>query len=316
MEHEEIVGPRARAASPREMKTFRINRGNLVTTVLILVIIIQIFLQIFLFLDLHSYYISQRIALESEYGSLQSACESLQTSYNVLQSNYYHFLSGYADLRYQINKRAPQFGSGSDVKGFIMPKDTAVKDTVLRITGGWSTISNWSEFCNDGKKIYDWVVDNIRYRRDGLFPVLPLEPSGNIEYVRDMWQFPNETLSLKEGDCEDMAILLTSMMLSYGGEKYGKTECILIGGSLGIHVGVQMLFAGDKLTILDPAGPYYTRTLNDSIDSKDISTEINNWLNFWKPLAGSDVRVERVFSNSTDKEFSSTSEYVSWMFAR
>jgi hypothetical protein len=234
----------------------------------------------------------------------------------VLQSNYYHFLSGYADLRYRINERAPQFGSATGVKDFITPKDTAVENTILRITDGWSTISIWSEFCTDGKKMYDWVVDNIGYRRDGLFPVLPPETSGNIEYVRDMWQFPNETLSLKEGDCEDMAVLLTSMMLSYGGEKYGKTECILIAGSSGIHVGVQMLFVGDRLTILDPAGCYYTKALNGTVDCKDISTEINNWLDFWKPVAGSDVCVERVFSNSTDTRFSSTSEYVSWMFAR
>jgi hypothetical protein len=311
MEHEEIVGQHFRAAS-REIKTPSINKWHLVTSVLILVIIIQIFL----FLNLHSYYLSQRAEIESEYDSLRSTCESLQISYDVLQSNYYHFISGYADLRYQINKRAPQFGSANVVEDFITPKDPSVEDTVLQVTNGWSTISNWSEFCDDGKKMYDWILDNIRYGRDGLFPVIPPEPSGNIEYVRDMWQFPNETLSLKEGDCEDMAILLTSMMLSYGGEKYGKTECILIAGSLGAHVGVQVLFAGDKLTILDPAGHYYTKTLNGNVDSKDISTEINNWLDFWKPIAGNDVRVERVFSNSTDVEFSSTSEYVSWMFAR
>lgn len=315
MEHEEIVEPSPRAAS-REIKTFRTNKWRLVTSVLILVIIIQIFLQIFLFLDLHSYYLSQRAELDSEYDSLQNTCESLQISYDVLQSKYYKFLSGYADLRNQINKRAPQFGSRSVVEDFITPKDAAVEDVVLQITGGWSIISNWTEFCNDAKKMYDWVVDNIGYRRDGLFPMLPSESWGNVEYARDMWQFPNETLSLKEGDCEDMAILLTSMMLSCGSEKYGKAECILIAGSLGIHVGVQMLFAGDKLTIFDPAGHYYTQALNGTIDCKEVSTEINNWLNFWEPVAGSDVGVERVFSNSTDVEFSSTSEYVSWMFAR
>jgi hypothetical protein len=317
MEHEkEVTESHRRAAPPQEIKTFRTYKWHLATLLLILVIIIQVFLQIYLFLDLHSYYISQRIGLESEFDSLRSTCESLQISLNLLQSNYYRFLSGYADLRNQINMRAPQLGGGSDVRGFITPNDTAVENTVLQMTAGWSTISSWSDLCNDGKKMYDWVVANISYRHDGLFPILPLEPSGNIEYVRDMWQFSNETLILKEGDCDDMATLLTSMMLSYGGEKYGKTECILIEGSLGVHVAVQMLTAGDKLTILDPAGHYYTQTPSGNIDCKDISTEINNWLNYWKPIAGSDVCVKRVFSNSIDEGFSSTSEYVSWMFNR
>jgi hypothetical protein len=308
MEHEEIVEPPPLAAPPPETKRFPINKWHLVTLVLVIIVIVQIFL----YLYLNSYYISERSELQSEYSSLKSSCGLLQVSYDMLQSNYYSFLSGYADLRNQINKRALQFG----VEGFVTPNDTTVENVVLQITGGWNTTADWSEFLNNVKKMYDWVVNNIKFRPDGLFPTLPSTPLGNIEYKRDMWQFPNETLSLGEGDCEDMAILLTSMMLSYSGEKYGKTECIMIVGSLGSHVGVQMLVAGDKLTILDPAAYYYTQTLYGNIDSKDISTEINNWLNYWNPKLGSDVRVERVFSNSLDEDFFSTSEYVSWMYSR
>jgi hypothetical protein len=308
MVHEEIVELSRLEASPPEIRRFPINKWHLATLVLVIIVITQIFL----YLKLNSDYIYQRSELQLEYNSLHSSCGLLQVSYDMLQSNYYSFLSGYADLRNQINKRALQFG----VKDFITPKDTAVENVVLNITGGWSTTSDWSEFWNNVKKMYDWVVNSIKFRPDGLFPTLPSTPLGNIEYKRDMWQFPNETLSLREGDCEDMAMLLTSIMLSYGGEKYGKIECIMIRGSLGAHVGLQMLFTGDKLTILDPAGHFYTQTLDGNLDSKDISTEINNWLNHWEPEVGSDARVERVFSSSVDKEFSSISEYVSWMYTR
>ena len=112
-----------------------------------------------------------------------------------------------------------------------------------------------------------------------------------------------------------MAILLTSMILSYNGEKYS-IECIELTGSLGSHVGVQFPVTGNKLTILDPAGNYYTQTWYSSLTSEDITTEINNWLSHWRPSLGNDVRVYSVFSNTLVKYFSSTSEYVSWMYNR
>ena len=112
-----------------------------------------------------------------------------------------------------------------------------------------------------------------------------------------------------------MAILLTSMILSYNGEKYS-IECIELTGSLGSHVGVQFPVTGNKLTILDPAGNYYTQTWYSSLTSEDITTEINNWLSHWRPSLGNDVRVYSVFSNTLVKSFSSTSEYVSWMYNR
>jgi len=255
---------------------------------------------------------SEHRALISEHQNLKSSYDTLQSGYSSLQSSYDSYVSDYGALRNQINQRTLQQG----VKDFITPLETAVKSKVLQITGGWSNPSDWNEFWTDVKAMYDWVVSNIEYRYDGLSPILPSSPSGNIEYSDEMWQFPKETLNLMKGDCEDMAVLLTSMILSYGGTKFGGAECISIEGSLGGHVGVQILVAGDKLTILDPAGKYYTQTWYGSIDSKDISTEIDNWLNYWQSEMGNDVRVERVFSNDLDKSFSSTSEYISWMYSR
>jgi hypothetical protein len=112
-----------------------------------------------------------------------------------------------------------------------------------------------------------------------------------------------------------MAILLASMIRFYNGQEYW-VECINIRGSKGGHVGVQMPVTGDKLTILDPAGNYYTHTWSGSIDHEDISTEITDWLNYWKSDCGSDVSVEKVFSDDLEKSFSSTSEYTSWMYNR
>ncbi len=250
-------------------------------------------------------------SLEASYDSLQSNYDSLQTNYDILQSSFDSYYADYANLRNLINQRALHL----DIMDFVTPNDPAVSSTALSITGGWSDPSDINEYWSDVKKMYDWVVNNVEYRSDGLFPVIPSTPAGSVQYEKEMWQFPSETLDLEQGDCEDMAILLASMILSYNDGEYW-VECILITGSLGAHAAVQFPVTGDKLTILDPAGHYYTQDGYGNLDSKTISTEINNWLNYWKPDLGSDVRVYRVFSSYMDRSFSSTSEYTTWMYDR
>jgi hypothetical protein len=295
---------------PQPEKPFHLNKWHVIAVILVAVIVIQGFL----YLSLNSRYdtlANQYSALQSEQSTLEASYNFLQTGYNSLQSSYDSYVSSYSSLRNQINKRTLQF----NVTEFITPSDPAVQNIVSTITGGWSNTSDWNEYGNDVLLMYDWVVNNIEHRSDGLFQVIPSTPSGSLEYRQEMWQLPKETLDLKQGDCEDMAFLLTSMILFYNGGNYW-TECIAISGSIGTHAGVQIPVQGNKLTILDPAGKYYTQTAIGDLTSKDISTEINNWLNHWKPQLGNDVQVERVFSNYVDKSFSSTSEYLTWMSNR
>jgi len=53
--------------------------------------------------------------------------------------------------------------------------------------------------------IRDWVAANVEYKTDE-------EQWGVEEY----WQTPEETLSLRTGDCEDFAILLCTLLRAYG----------------------------------------------------------------------------------------------------
>jgi len=254
---------------------------------------------------------SDHYSLVAGYASLQSSYSSLQASYDILQSNFDSYNSDYANLRDLVNQRSQYL----DIMDFVTPNDSDVGSIVLSVTGGWSNPSSWNEYWSDVKAMYDWIVGNVDYRSDGLYPVLPSAPAGSLEYSMEMWQFPNETLESRQGDCEDMAILLASMILSYNNGDYW-VECIWITGSLGAHAAVQLPVDGNQLTILDPAGNYYTEGLYGSLASEDISTEINYWLNYWKPSLGSDVRVYRVFSSYVDESFSSTSEYITWMINR
>jgi hypothetical protein len=326
-------------------KRFHVNVWYIITAVLVIVIVVQGFLYLSLnssyntldvdhkslevkHQDLRNEYdnlTSQHSALQSELSTLQGNYDSLQTNYtslqdhygslqsdyNSLQSDHDSYVSSYSNLRYQINQRTLQFG----VTDFITPDEPSVQNRVNHITGGWSNTSDWNEYWNDIKTIYDWVINNVEYRSDGLFPVIPSTPFDSVQYRHDMWQLPRETLELMKGDCEDMATLLASMILSYNGGKYW-VECIAITNSTEGHVAVQIPVSEGKLAILDPAGKYYTQTIYGSITSKDISTEISNWLSFWESSLGSNVYVDRVFSNHLNKYFFSTSEYTSWMYDR
>ena len=82
---------------------------------------------------------------------------------------------------------------------FITPEDQNVielKNIILKektpVTPNWMALR-------------DWISNNIQYKRDS-------EIHGESEY----WQFPNETIQLGIGDCEDFSILLCSLLRADG----------------------------------------------------------------------------------------------------
>lgn len=84
-------------------------------------------------------------------------------------------------------------------RSFITPEDKSVvelKDAVLKSKP--ISTPNWIA-------LRDWVGTNIHYRSDS-------EIHGENEY----WQFPNETITLRTGDCEDFSILLCSLLRADG----------------------------------------------------------------------------------------------------
>jgi len=254
---------------------------------------------------------SNYTSLLGDYNLLKSQYDSLQALYSTLQTEYSRYVTAYQSLRDMINQRWTK----ANVESFITPQDPDVIANVYRITGGWSDTSDWNEYWDDVKAMYDWVANNIEYRYDGLYPMLPYDPSGNTQYCAEMWQFANETLSLMKGDCEDQAILLCSMIRCYCNMQYF-AECIWITSSTSGHVAVQIPVSGYKLVIFDPAGNYYSHDFWGNIVFNDITTEINNWLDYWKPSMGYDVYVYRIFSDYIDETFTSTSDYITWMYSR
>lgn len=250
-------------------------------------------------------------SLQEDYNTLETQSDSLQALYNNLQTEYNSYAAAYQRLRDEINQRWNE----QDVEPFITPLDLLVNATVLDVTGGWSNTSDWNEYWDDVKAMYNWVADNIEYQSDGLFPVLPDDPSDETNYLMEMWQFPNETLTLGKGDCEDMAILLCSMIRCYNNMEY-YVECIGTVSSTAGHLAVQIPIADYKLVILDPAGRYCSCDLSGKIVFRNVSEETDNWLDYWKPEMGEDVYVNLVFSGCIHETFASTADYLSWMCSR
>lgn len=87
---------------------------------------------------------------------------------------------------------------GVDVRNFINPYDSQVKEIVKKIN---------PKGTDDQKavKCLNWVINNISYKSDKKRHGLP-----------EFWQFAFETLNFRKGDCEDGAILLANIMLQAG----------------------------------------------------------------------------------------------------
>jgi hypothetical protein len=185
-----------------------------------------------------------------------------------------------------------------NIKDFITSSDLAVVSLTYSITGKTGNVTDPNSYWKDIKAIYDWVNVNIKYREDGLYPILPQDPK-----------------EMRMGDCEDTAALLASMVKAYFSDQF-MVECIWITGETAGHVAVQIPFDGFKLVILDPIRDYYSHDSLGNIALNSVSTEIYNWMNIWRPSLGNDIHVYRIFSDYMDKYFDTTEEYVTWMYNR
>ncbi|HDH44835.1 MAG TPA: transglutaminase domain-containing protein [Thermococcus sp.] len=215
------------------------------------------------------------------------------------------FMYGYSSIVAEVNLRSAH----PDTRETEFIKPEQVEQIVLQLTGGWINKSDPQEFFDDVKKLYLWVESNIHYSPDPDYPILPTTPFGEVEYTKEMWRFPKETIMSKTGDCEDIAILLTSMLVSYvNGTLY--VETIVVDSHAATYVST-----GSKICILDPAVHYYT-SANQQVTFKNVTTEISNWLEYVRQFSASDITVKWVFSNTLWKSFSGTDEFISWLTSR
>ncbi len=245
-------------------------------------------------------------AAESELAQTKFDLTDANHRLDIASSKNTQMLDNYTSLRETIYRR---LGFDEDSESFITPDDPAVIAKVKEIAGAFSEDSN--ERWRDYRRMYDWVVDNIDYSSDTNLPILPTAPDGSLRWMSEYWKMPSETLVDGTGDCEDMTGLLASLMLSYNNQKYAVWAVIIRDNDGNGHVAVAYPVTGDELTILDPAGNYYTGYLSGSLHSDDISVAVSDWLYNWSAeMPGAEVTA--AFSNDFYEEFSGTREFITW----
>ena len=211
----------------------------------------------------------------------------------------------YIDPSEQIYLRQ---GEDKYKQGFITPQNELVSAEVKNIAGDNS--DDIAEFWADYQRLYDWIIKNIEYSHDSYTPALSDDLNEGINWMRDFWKMPEETLNIANGDCEDMAVLLASMMLCYNDNEYTIWAIGIRNDDIG-HIAVAFPVVGGRLTILDPAGNYYTGCHNGQLTFFDIETAINEWLSYWSTkIPGATITC--VFANDFSLEFSSTEEFIKW----
>ncbi|KYC45512.1 MAG: Transglutaminase-like superfamily protein [Candidatus Methanofastidiosum methylothiophilum] len=107
--------------------------------------------------------------------------------------------------------------------------------------------------------IYKFVRDEIKYVEDYL----------TFDYRFEYWQFPEETLKLRTGDCEDQAILLCTLLRAKG---YSPEDVKVVFGLTSSNTGhawVELFYEGGWV-VFDP-----TSSANEYIEKTRYYSLIN-----------------------------------------
>lgn len=216
-------------------------------------------------------------------------------------------VSGYADLREQINLR---LGMGQDSQSFITPDEPEISARVQEITGGYSEEKLWKDYAH----LFQWVMRNIKYSLDSPTPLLPESVDGTLEWAADFWRTPVQTISDGTGDCEDIALLLTSLLLNYNQRRYPAwiVGVKTTGDQPRAHVAVAIPSENNQLSFFDIPGRYYTPfSTVGGFGSQDVPLAVDHWLNHLEEeMLGAQIYV--VFSESFYQEFSGNEEFIDW----
>jgi hypothetical protein len=100
-------------------------------------------------------------------------------------------------------------------------------------------------------------------------------------------------------------------MLSYNKESFA-VWALGIKNEEKAHLAVAFPVEGNRLTILDPAGNYYTGYQAGYLQSYDISRAVSSWLSHWaKEMPGAEIYLS--FSNKFYRSFANSSEFIDWV---
>jgi hypothetical protein len=195
-----------------------------------------------------------------------------------------------------------------DATQFLTPYDGTVGALVDSLVTPF-TNTDWNKAWADYKTMYNWVRYNIEYSYDTPLPILPddLAAGGELGWFKEFWQYPEETLYLGVGDCEDQALLLASMLLNYVDSDY-RVFCIGISNGDTGHMAVCIPVVDEQMAILDPIAGFYTTSVY-GMDGIPITNALNQWLNVWSDqIPGAQVTL--LFGEDEYYEFDGNADFL------
>ncbi len=240
--------------------------------------------------------------------AIRTQLNAVRLEMDTLQDERDQMLNNYADMREQINLR---LGLRQDGQSFIMPDDPEIAAIVQEITGGYSDEELWRDY----GRLFQWVMGNVEYSLDSPTPLLPASVDGTLEWGEDFWRTPVETIRDGTGDCEDMSVLLASLLLNYNQRRFpvwivgAKTT----GPEPSAHIAVAIPSENSQLTIFDIAGHYYSPFADlGGFGSQYIPLAVDHWLTHLEAeMLGAQIYV--VFSENFYREFSGNEEFIDWV---
>ena len=247
-------------------------------------------------------------SLESDYSALLWNCsqlmadmKQLQLTYNSTATANEQMMSNYMRLSSDVLKLKDLLYSYCSVPEAFprVLNDGAIKKTTTAVAAAdTSSTDIWSSI----QKIYDYITANIEYTNDVEMPYIftywYVTYEGR-EYVTHFYdemktaqnyvQTPELTLNIKQGDCDDQAVLAYAMIKYHMKFVYGTEYNLYLAhidfSSGKSHLAVILPVQGGELCIIDPAGNYLTKS-GGEIASKVALSELQAYSDYWSSDAG------------------------------
>ena len=233
---------------------------------------------------------------------LESETKILKERYDELCERYDRILELYREVRDLVKDYVENYCESeasnpyriyysSYITNYVTPCDVVIQKLIKKL------VNNNELVYENLKKLNEWVY----------WKVVPREDRGY-----NFWSYPIETLILEEGDCEDYATLLCSLLLAwFRSENLNYSAYVVIIYSSTQYVGhafVIVVSPSSECLVLDPVVNWI------SSDFDDVSKVFSNYLSFWKKYGYSFNRVLVVFN---DREYYyldiSTESFYSWL---
>jgi chaperonin cofactor prefoldin len=243
----------------------------------------------------------EKSQLEAELSEANELVSSLNSIIDIMDANYSEILE-FIEIRFGLVE--------DDARQFITPNDETVGELVDLLVTPFD--GDWDKAWNDFLAMFYWVYNNVEYSYDSPLPVLPpdLLEGGDIEWFGEFWQYPVETIYFGHGDCEDQALLLTSMIKNYGeGNTYA--YCIGISNGDSGHMAVALPVTDNRMVIFDPTGSYYSAEWSGEVAFWDVTSALQDWLEWWSDqIPGAEVTM--FFDEEDYFEFDGNDDFLDW----